>query len=438
MARVVHARNTPPYLLIAFVFLFVIATVLAVLGHMGKDELEAKLIAQGNQISELRSEMNTQKDSMAKLTLRITGSQASSVEEAIKAADDAYRVVDEQGGLAVELVNLAERFQNSQSEIANLQNQIKSLNTQIEARGEGTNKLSEEHQQQLAKLNEEKAQLVEKLKAIQANHEKQLAQAEESLQALREETEKKITASERQLEELMLARQENQKIIEKLREQLTAVRVENQPGLGDVVNRADGKICKVVPAADVCYINLGANDQTKPGMTFAVYGPDSENKEDIKGRIRVTKVNNDVSECRIVQQDPSDPIVSGDVVANLAYHAARSYVFMVVGDFDLDDSGLATQQDREEIKDAIRRFGGTLGDTLDYRTDYVVMGTEPSKPEQPSPDASDATRRAYEEAMQEYKRFFDLRDTASQMQIPVLNKNRFLIFTGYMPAKKPT
>jgi NAD-dependent DNA ligase len=290
----------------------------------------------------------------------------------------------------------------------------------------------------LATLNEEKAQLAEKIKTIQAEHEKQLAQAKESLQALREETEKKITASERQLEELILARQENQKMIDKLREQLTSVRIENQPGLGDVVNRADGKIYKVVSSADVCYINLGANDQAKPGMTFAVYGAGSENKEDIKGRIRITKVTPDVSECRIVQQDLTDPIVAGDVVANLAYHAARSYVFMVMGDFDLDDSGMPTEQDREEIKDAIRRFGGSLADTLDYQTDYVVMGKEPDKPEQPSPDASDATRRAYEEAMQEYKRFFDIRESAQQMQIPVLNKNRFLIFTGYMPAKKPT
>lgn len=438
MARVVHARNTPPYLLIAFVFLFVIATVLAVLGHMGKDELEAKILAQGNQISDLRKEVNTLKDSTSELVLRITGTQSGTAEQAIKAADDAYRKVDERGGLAVELVNLAERFERSQTEIAKLQNEIKSLNAQIETRQTGTQSLSEEHKAQLEALNEQKAALAGQLKEIQAEHEKQLAQAEENLKALREQTEKKVTDSERQLEELILARQESIKIIEKLREQLSSVRKENQPGLGSVINRPDGRIYKVVPSANVCYINLGSNDQAKPGMTFAVYGLGSENKEDIKGRIRITKVKDDISECRIVQQDQADPIVSGDTVANLAYHAARSYVFMVMGDFDLDESGMPTEQDREEIKDAIRRFGGELTGTLDYRTDYVVMGQEPDKPEQPSPDASDATLRAYQEAMQEYKRFFDIRESAQQMQIPVLNKNRFLIFTGYMPAKKPT
>ena len=54
MARAVQSRTGPPYLLITFVFLFLIAAALAVLGFMGADKAAEDARTKDREISQLR------------------------------------------------------------------------------------------------------------------------------------------------------------------------------------------------------------------------------------------------------------------------------------------------------------------------------------------------------------------------------------------------
>ena len=189
--------------------------------------------------------------------------------------------------------------------------------------------------------------------------------------------------------------------------------------------------------ADVCYINLGSKDRVRPGTTFTVYGGETINRENVKGRIRVTNVSDDFSECKIIEQDKDSPIVVGDNVVNLAFDAVRTYVFVVRGEFDLHNTQTPSKLGTKEVKDAIRRFGGKVNDEIDIKTDYVVMGAEPEKPPMPPADAPASVQKVYQKQLKRYKEYSDIKTAAETMKIPILNTNRFLLLTGYEPEKRP-
>jgi len=241
--------------------------------------------------------------------------------------------------------------------------------------------------------------------------------------------------------------------IQDLNKQIEKFRTQNQSLLGKlagnrvntadaVVRTSDGQIIRVVNSTTV-YIDLGAGDQISPGLTFQVYdrvegvpaiGEETgdDNLPRGKAAIEVVRVGSGSSECRIIRSQPGYTVVEGDVISNLVYDRNTKYTFMVYGNFDLDQNGVATPGDTEVIRRLVTQWGAKLTDRVTVNTDFLVLGAEPQIPgytreelEDPINAAKDAEARAALDA------YTQVLGAARELNIPVLNQNRFLYYVGY-------
>jgi hypothetical protein len=199
----------------------------------------------------------------------------------------------------------------------------------------------------------------------------------------------------------------------------------------------DGAISKVIDD-ETCYISLGSSNGIIPDMTFAIYPSDEDETIDgPKAKLVVKRVLADSAQCTIVQANPRNPVVVGDVVANIAYDKDRPHLFAVIGDFDLTGGSYPTSEEADKVKALIRKYGGEVTDTIDAQTDFVVMGFEPTEPTEPLDD-DQINWNNYYRAQREYDEYHDARAQALDMQIRLLNTNRFLERIGYVPSQTLT
>ena len=194
------------------------------------------------------------------------------------------------------------------------------------------------------------------------------------------------------------------------------------------------------PASTV-YIDLGQGDQVIPGMTFEVYdrftripqlpaGDEKDAKLQGKASIEVVKVGAASSEAIITRQTRGETLREGDLISNLIYDRNTKFNFVVHGNFDLDGDKVASASDAEIIKRLITQWGGRVVDQVNADTDFVVIGKEPevkTLSENPTPveiaenQRQQAERKAYDELLTK----------AGELNIPILNQNRFLYLIGY-------
>jgi hypothetical protein len=218
---------------------------------------------------------------------------------------------------------------------------------------------------------------------------------------------------------------------------------------GDVstamVRQSDGTIIRL-PGQSIAYIDLGQGDQIAPGLTFEVYdkadgvpAPGKEATELPQGKasLEVLRVGSTSSECRIIRLSPGEQLTEGDLIANLVYDKNTRYTFFVFGNFDLDRNGVPTASDQNVIKQLITQWGGKVAGDVNVATDFVVLGAEPVVPifteeEKADPinkqklDAAEADLNAYKE----------VEAKAGELNIPIMNQNRFLYYVGYYDQAK--
>lgn len=89
----------------------------------------------------------------------------------------------------------------------------------------------------------------------------------------------------------------------------------------------------------------------------------------------------------------------------------RAITFAVAGDFDLNLDGVIDDPDGVKVRDMLRNWGAHVVDSVDDRTDFVVLGGVPEKP-------SDAER---------YSRF---KAEAQKLVIPIMTPAQILEFIG--------
>lgn len=226
----------------------------------------------------------------------------------------------------------------------------------------------------------------------------------------------------------------------------------------------NGKILRVSEGTDMCYIDIGSDDRIKPGMTFSVYAGRVPRKADIvtkdkspeqiekewdeylkdksKGKLVVIETERRFSQCRIVDQKRGNPIMPGDVITNPIVDPIKNFNFVVKGDFDLFGSGRAskTSEERKRKIDQIKKYiiacGGRVTDDIDANTDYVVLGEPPETLGPVDPADDDRVKAIKEQAMRDLEDYNKTRDLAFKIGIPILNTNRFLALTGYVPEKQ--
>ncbi|MCK4276368.1 MAG: hypothetical protein KAX78_07630, partial [Phycisphaerae bacterium] len=272
--------------------------------------------------------------------------------------------------------------------------------------------------------------LKEKLGKLTKEHADLLADAKSAWQGIRQEKDKKIAEGADKLAAADTKMRELGQTISVLRKKIRDIRVRIE-----AVTQPDGKILSRAEGG-ICFIDLGSQDGVEVGFTFAAYPQTGIPKDGVnKGSIVVTSVGRDVSRCRVAREDKMSPVISDDLVANVAFDSVRKWRFVIEGNFDLHGTDEPTPEGAVEAKLLLRRLGATIADKVDVDVDFVVMGEEPAVPARPEQDAPPQVWEVWRLAVKVQKRYSQVRKLAKDLGVPIRNTNWLMDMTGYTPIK---
>ncbi len=198
----------------------------------------------------------------------------------------------------------------------------------------------------------------------------------------------------------------------------------------------DGQVILIDDQSNVVHLNIGSNEHVYQGLTFGVYNRGQTVPKDGKGKaeVEVFDVAKTYSAARIINSSVRKPILQGDIVANLIWNSDRPNVFVVAGDFDLNNDGKTDPNGAAAIKTLIERWGGKVVDAVSINTDFLVLGQQPEVLERPTLEQTEVDPQAparYEASLARLNRYNELRGQAQTLWIPVFTYERFLYFIGY-------
>ena len=321
----------------------------------------------------------------------------------------------------------------AQGQNAGLGQRLSQLQEDIEALADSRAAIEEAHETQMSRLEEEKSSLLETNSETQSQKDTLVGGLQDQLRTANEDLRNRQRQFDAQLQSVQAELAVVRSLNEKLKGELEELRPKFDPLV--VAERADGHVVTVLPTEGTGFINLGRENLINKGMTFEVYSAHAGVTPADKGRgkasLEVTNVGPYSSEVRISRSTPGDPVIAGDIIANVVYDPNRKYTFMVVGDFDLNRDGRVDPNGTDVVKQMVLDFGGVLTDKIALQTEFLVMGADLDPPIQPSSDADPLQRRRYEIARKQFDKFTQLKADAAQLSIPVLNQTRFFHFIGH-------
>jgi hypothetical protein len=460
--------NAMLYTLITFVGLFIVATTIAVIYYVEAEDKRTRLeemqnkidgLADTREINELGRIVGTKPSSKTWLGTMVghldgttslivggvpetTSAEAKvndaniKVANALKAAQQFITIADPNTtGLVKIIGDLVTELNNTKEAKDALQ---KELNNQI-AQVEITKKASSDKEQILEEEKNKLQALVNKMQAdyadLQArleqstteqvdNVRKQLADAKADLKT-NEDTLRKTQAQLKQTEGIMK------------RAQQEVMDIMPPPDHEALAHRADGKIILIDDSAKVVHLDIGTDQHVYRGLTFTVYDRSGSVPKDGKGKaeIEVFDVADTYCAARITESDPKKPVLLGDIVANLIWHSDKSNVFVIAGDFDLDNDGNIDENAIGRIKSLIEKWGGKVVDEISVDTDFLVLGDQPQVPQQQPTfeqlEVDPGAMQRYEALLQQLNHYNQLQSQAQALWIPIFRYERFLYFIGY-------
>lgn len=213
-------------------------------------------------------------------------------------------------------------------------------------------------------------------------------------------------------------------------------KIEPAPDPNATAFKPDGQIVLVDEPTGIVHINLGSEDHIYRGLTFSVYdkmaGVPRDGKP--KAQVEVLAIERRVATARILASERKNPIHVGDLIANLIWDADHKNQFVVAGEFDLDRNGETDYDGVRKIEALIEKWGGTIAQQVTADTDYVILGTEPKVPAEPTLDQQSQDPMAmdkYNAARQANDHYQQISRLAGSLCVPIYNYDRFLSFTGY-------
>ncbi len=223
----------------------------------------------------------------------------------------------------------------------------------------------------------------------------------------------------------------------RLQDALAAVgKIKPVPDQESAAFRPDGKVILVDDSAGVIRINLGSDDRVYRGLTFSVYDKAAGIPRDgkPKAEVEVFAIDQKVCAARILSGQPKNPVSTDDLIANLIWDSDKENSFVITGEFDLDKDGKPDYDAPGKIEALIRKWGGNVTQDVSARTDYIILGTEPQVPPEPTLEAQNADPTLmdkYNAARQRLERYDQIRQRAQTLWVPMFSYERFLYFTGY-------
>jgi hypothetical protein len=332
------------------------------------------------------------------------------------------------------------------AEVANLRNQLEQADAA--------------RQQALADLRNE----VERVTAIEKRHQETLGAINREVSTVKGEIETYRTGADsykkeldKRLDEARQAAAENEARLKKQLDDLTAQNLilgnqlavlrgqRNQAVLrtGDESALVDAEIVGTNSADRTAFLSIGRRQNVVLGMTFAVYPTASAIRPNDAGEyppgkatLEVINVGDTTSTARILTEARGNPVVKGDVVANAVFDPAKTYKFVIYGNFDANRDDLATSLERQDIEAMIRAWGGELTDDLTGDVDFLVLGERPVVPPRPSSDAPFEVVEEFFRRERDVERYDSLFRQASGTSVPVLNENRLYTLIGKRTAER--
>ena len=214
----------------------------------------------------------------------------------------------------------------------------------------------------------------------------------------------------------------------------------------------DAKIVSTQRTTGMVYLDIGARQKLRPGVTFSVYdkdkvGPSGGDAAALKGSIEVVSVGDRISEARVTEVTTQEPLSTGDPVFSPAWSPGRSSKFAFVGMIDLDGDG-STAGERDRLRRILDDAGAeisvyvdddgewvdgdgdpTVNQPIDLETEMVVHATIPDPSE-----VTDPARKAAFTKMRQARG--ELREQALQMGIPFKPLKTFLDSIGYVETRR--
>lgn len=439
MARVVQRRGGPPYMVILLAFLFLVATTLAVLFYVRDDESGKELIKEQAKSSKLVKERKELRKEIDDLVLKIAG-RTLSPEAAIEEADQRLKLkhAEDYAALSLAIKEMDRKIADLNSQIERGKSNNSELKNEIAEKDKAIDNIRDGLMKQLADVREELSDAKSNYEQGLTDKQAQLDKADADFKAIINQKDQRINAQASELDGKSTQIQQLQ-----VRVDLLSKMVRDLKGpVGDVgellVGRPSGKIAKVFIEQGICYIDLGRKDRATAGLPFSVFPAQTGISKDGKPKAKIVVVNvgATTSECRVVESSKNDPIIEGDLLINVVFSSTRTYNCVVEGEFDLYGTGKTDPLANRQVRMLIENFGGKVADAISINTDFVIMGDEPPRPPKPPDDAPPAVLRAYSDAMKTYEYYKQVEASAIAFQIPVLNTNRFLAFSGYVPKKR--
>ncbi|UCD48984.1 MAG: hypothetical protein JSW27_15775 [Phycisphaerales bacterium] len=245
-------------------------------------------------------------------------------------------------------------------------------------------------------------------------------------------------ATSRQLnQDLLRTQAELQVAQERLDDALTQVsKIQPQPDQEAAAQNADGQIILVDDAAGIVHINLGSDDRVYRGLTFSVYDKASGVPRDgkPKAEVEIFSIARKTSIARVLSSEARNPIATNDIVANLIWDTEKVNQFVITGDYDLNNDGKPDYNATGSIQALIEKWGGAVADAISAKTDFVIIGTEPVVPPEPTLEilAADPTaRERYNAAQARLMQYNEIQQQAQSLYIPIFTYERFLHVIGY-------
>ena len=148
---------------------------------------------------------------------------------------------------------------------------------------------------------------------------------------------------------------------------------------GDRIDGFNGYIISVDPRAGTALVSCQTTAGLRPGIVLHVFPPDDP-RPDFGSRKAVVEIT-DVEGSTLVravirQEDPRNPILSGDGVSSSLWAGGVTPEIVIVGFADLNFDG---RSDQESIREIVERGGGRVVDAVAPNTALVVdLGQPPA------------------------------------------------------------
>ncbi len=327
---------------------------------------------------------------------------------------DLIGLLDELNGQMNQLAQEAsQQLDSSAQQNDTYKKQIEELQTQIDSLG-----------MTVANMKNQTNDSIEDIQGRFENH-------VQALQKEKDEIQKQTDTMKQELDQKQEVVESLTKKAEDLEEIVKIIRPNPTEGLEAL--DPDGTIISVDARERMVYINLAANDKIYRGLTFSVYdGLDKTVPTNGQGKatIEVVEILDSISKCRVVETKSTNPIIKGDIIANLVWDKEKEFNFCVVGDFDFDMNEEIDIDGYDRIVTLIKGWGGKVVNTVGVDTDFLVYGYEPIAPQNVIGGSQDATDAA-EKAMKRVEQYKAAIDEGSRLGVPTFNMKRFFRFIGY-------